>query len=121
VREKAEREKAKIAFATIDMREEVRDWEAPWDLQSGAEHVLIRFGIATRFTELVENPLHTGPYNLEKADWPRFRNRLKQFATPVLALYYSQNSWTNEEIDILAKEMQECIQKAADQSIPLIH
>jgi hypothetical protein len=53
--------------------------------------VLIRFGIATRFTELIENPLHTRLYNLEKADWPRFRNRLKQFATPVLALYYSQN------------------------------
>ena len=54
--------------------------------------MLIRFGIATRFTELIENPLHTRPYNLEKADWPRFRNRLKQFATPVLALYYRQNS-----------------------------
>jgi hypothetical protein len=53
--------------------------------------VLIRFNIATRFIKLVENPLHTKPYNLEKADWPRFRNRLKQFATSVLTLYYSQN------------------------------
>jgi hypothetical protein len=51
--------------------------------------VLIRFGIATRFTELVENPLYTGPYNFEKADWSRFRNRFKQFAIPVLALYYN--------------------------------
>jgi hypothetical protein len=71
------------------MREKVRDWEAPWNLQSGAEHVLIRFNITTRFTELVENPLHTRSYNLEKTNWPRFRNRLKQFATPVLTLYYS--------------------------------
>jgi hypothetical protein len=78
-----------LAFATKDMREEVRDWEVFWDLQLRVEHVLIRFGIVIRFIELVENPLHTGPYNLEKADWPRFRNRLKQFATPVLALYYS--------------------------------
>jgi hypothetical protein len=74
------------------MRDEVRNWEALWDLQSEADHVLIRFRIATRFTELVENPLHTEPYNLEKANWPRFRNHLKQFATPVLALYYSQSS-----------------------------
>jgi hypothetical protein len=74
------------------MREEVKDWEVSWDLQLEAEHVLIRFGIVTRFTKLVENPLHTGSYNFEKADWPRFRNRLKQFAIPVLALYYSQNS-----------------------------
>ena len=81
-----------LAFATMNMREEIRDWEAPWDLQSRAEHVLIRFRITTRFTELVENPLHTGPYNFKKVDWPRFRNRLKQFAIPVLALYYSQNS-----------------------------
>jgi hypothetical protein len=51
--------------------------------------VLIRFRIATRFIELIKNPLHIGLYNFEKADWPRFRNRLKQFATPVLALYYS--------------------------------
>jgi hypothetical protein len=57
-----------LAFVTMDMRGEVRDWEALWDLQSEAEHVLIRFGIATRFTELIENPLYTGPYNLEKAD-----------------------------------------------------
>jgi hypothetical protein len=71
--------------------------------------VLIRFGIATRFTKLVENPLHTGLYNLEKANWSRFRNRLKQFATPVLAFYYSQNSWTNDKIDLLVKEMQNCI------------
>jgi hypothetical protein len=104
----------------MDMRQEVRDWEAPWELQSKAEHVLIRFRIATRFTELIENPLHTGPYNLEKANWPRFRDRLKQFATPVLALYYSQNSWTNDELDLLAKEMQDCIQKTANQSIPLM-
>jgi len=54
--------------------------------------MLIRFGIAIRFIKLVENSLHTGPYNLKKADWLQFRNRLKQFATPVLALYYSQNS-----------------------------
>jgi hypothetical protein len=71
------------------MREEIRDWKVFWDLQSGAEHVLIRFKIATRFTKLVKNPLHTGPYNFKKINWPRFRNRLKQFATPVLALYYS--------------------------------
>jgi hypothetical protein len=58
---------------------------------------------------LVENPLHTGPYNLEKADWLRFRNRFKQFATPVLALYYGQNLWTNDEVDLLVKEMQGCI------------
>ena len=67
--------------------------------------MLIRFGIATRFTELIKNPLYTRPYNFKKADWSRFRNRFKQFAIPVLALYYSQNSWINDEIDLLAKEM----------------
>jgi hypothetical protein len=71
--------------------------------------VLIRFGIAIRFTELVENPLHTELYNLEKADWPRFRNRFKQFAIPVLALYYDQNLWTNDKVDLLVKEIQGCI------------
>jgi hypothetical protein len=67
--------------------------------------VLIRFEIAIRFIELIENPLHTGLYNFKKADWPRFRNRLKQFAIPVLTLYYSQNLWTNNEIDLLVKEI----------------
>jgi hypothetical protein len=82
--------------------------------------VLIRFNIAIRFTELVENPLYTGPYNLKKADWSRFRNRLKQFATPVLTLYYNQNSWTNDKVNLLVKEMQGCIQKVTNQSIPLM-
>jgi hypothetical protein len=67
--------------------------------------VLIRFGIVIRFTELIENPLHIGLYNFKKADWSRFRNRFKQFATPVLALYYSQNLWINDKLDLLAKEM----------------
>jgi hypothetical protein len=71
--------------------------------------VLIRFGIAIRFIKLIKNPLHTGPYNFEKANWPRSRNRLKQVVIPVLTLYYSQNSWTNNEIDLLVKEMQDCI------------
>jgi hypothetical protein len=71
--------------------------------------VLIRFKIVIRFTELIKNPLHTGLYNFEKADWPRFRNRLKQFATPVLALYYGQNSWTNSKVDLLIKKMQNYI------------
>ena len=52
----------------MDMREKVRNWEIFWDLQLKAEHVLIRFEIATRFIELVKNPLHTKPYNFEKAD-----------------------------------------------------
>jgi hypothetical protein len=50
-----------LAFATMDMREEIKNWKAFWDLQSGVEHVLIRFEITIKFTELVENPLHTGP------------------------------------------------------------
>ena len=106
-----------LTFATMDMREEVRDWEAPWELQGGSDHVLISFGISTRFTELVENPLHTGPYNFKQADWPQFRNLLKRFATPVLALYYSKDKWTNEETDLLALELQRCIQPLMRQSI----
>jgi hypothetical protein len=51
--------------------------------------VLIRFRIVIRFIKLVENPLYIRLYNLEKADWPRFCNRFKQFVIPVLALYYS--------------------------------
>jgi hypothetical protein len=82
--------------------------------------VLIRFGIVIRFIELIKNPLHTGPYNLEKVNWSRFRNRLKQFATPVLTLYYSQNLWTNDKLNLLIKEIQSYIQKAANQSIPLL-
>jgi hypothetical protein len=50
------------------MYEEVRDWEVPHESQISAEHVLIRFGVIIRFTELMENPLYTGPYNLEKAN-----------------------------------------------------
>jgi hypothetical protein len=44
--------------------------------------MLIRFKIITRFIKLIKNPLYTKSYNLKKADWPRFCNRLKQFATP---------------------------------------
>ena len=78
-----------LAFETAEMHEEIRDWEIPHDLQIGAEHVLIRFGIITRLIELVENPLHTGPYNFDKANWKRFRNLLRQFATTVLEQYYN--------------------------------
>jgi hypothetical protein len=52
----------------MNIREKIRDWETLWDLQLKAEHVLIRFGIAIRFTELIKNPLHTEPYNFEKVN-----------------------------------------------------
>ena len=71
--------------------------------------MLIRFEIAIRFIKLIKNPLHIRSYNFEKVDWSRFRNRLKQFAVPVLALYYSQNLWINDELDLLIKEMQNYI------------
>ena len=81
--------------------------------------MLIRFGIIIRFTELVENPLHTGPYNFDKANWERFRNLLRQFATTVLEQYYNWDDWSDEGLEFLAIEMQRCIQRAADESIPL--
>jgi hypothetical protein len=71
------------------MYEEIRDWETLHDLQISAEHVLIRFGVIIRFIELVENLLYTGPYNLEKANWDRFRNLLRRNVTAVLELYYN--------------------------------
>jgi hypothetical protein len=98
-----------LAFATAEMYEEIRNWEVSHESQIGAEHVLIRFGVTTRFTELVENPLYTGPYNLEKANWDRFRNLLKRNATAVLELYYNCDDWSNEGLDRLANEMQRCI------------
>jgi hypothetical protein len=67
--------------------------------------VLIRFGVIIRFTELVENPLYTGPYNLEKANWDRFRNLLRRNVIAVLELYYKCDNWNNEGLDRLANEM----------------
>jgi hypothetical protein len=98
-----------LAFAIAEMYEKVRDWEVLHELQIGAEHVLIRFGVIIRFTELVENPLYTGPYNLEKANWDRFRNLFRRNATAVLELYYNCDDWSNEGLDRLANEMQRCI------------
>ena len=71
------------------MYEKVKNWETLHDLQIGAEHVLIRFGVTTRFTELIKNSLYTGPYNLEKANWDRFRNLLKRNAIIILDYYYN--------------------------------
>jgi hypothetical protein len=87
------------------MYEEIRDWEISYDLQIGVKHVLIRFGVIIRFTELVENPLHTGLYNLEKANWDRFRNLLRRNVITVLELYYNCDDWNNEDLDLLVNEM----------------
>jgi hypothetical protein len=107
-----------LAFVIAEMYEEVRNWEIPHELQIGAEHVLIRFGVITRFTELVENPLYSGPYNLEKANWDRFRNLLRRNAITVLDLYYTCDNWNNESLDLLVNEIQHYIQQAADELIP---
>jgi hypothetical protein len=107
-----------LAFATADMFTEVRDWEASWELHTGSNHVLIRFGIATRFTELVENPLCSAPYNFDKADWARFHNCLITYSSTVLEQYHSSTNHTEEGYERLATAMQECIRKAADESIP---
>ena len=78
-----------LSFVTQRLHSKISDWYIDESNASGSDHELIRFSIRTEATRLVENPIHTGYFNLNKADWKVFSEALISEAQDINFLYLS--------------------------------
>ena len=103
-----------LAFATQKLYSLISDWHIDESNASGSDHEIIKFYIRTNATELVDNPLCSEHFNLNKADWKKFSEYL---------LIESQNvdfSHLNSisKLNSAALQLQNLIYAAAEKSIP---
>lgn len=93
----------------------IENWKV-YDGEVSSDHRLITFDVLYNRNESENiSQLDTVGYNIEKANWTRFEERLEELFTE-----YSLNTWVNsrEDLDRRIKALNEVILKAADYAIP---
>src|SRR4030095_14651400 len=64
-----------LTFATKDIESQV-EWYIEEEACSGSHHEILRISIAIELTEYLIDPIKEDRYNLEKADWKKFKEIL---------------------------------------------
>ena len=100
-----------LSFATQKLYSLISDWHIDEDNATGSDHELIRYYIRTKATELVDNPICSEFFNVNKADW-------KLFAENLLLQASSLDFSSISDLDAAAKSLQDSIYAAAEKSIP---
>ncbi len=108
-----------LAFATQNLYSLISDWHVDENNASGSDHEIIKFNIRTKATELVENPLCSEFFNLNKADWKLFSEELLIQAQNIdFSHLYSNYSISQlNELNSAALVLQNIIYVAAEKSI----
>jgi len=65
-----------LSFATQKLYHLVSDWHIDESNASGSDHEIIKFYIRTNAIKLVDNPLCSQFFNLNKADWKLFSEEI---------------------------------------------
>jgi exonuclease III len=60
-----------LGFASKKIEENILDWEI-LEENTGSDHEIIQFSILTKNSITFENPIISGPFNFDRADWPKF-------------------------------------------------
>jgi hypothetical protein len=111
-----------LAFATQNLFSQIFDWHVDENNASGSDHEIIKFNIRTKATELIENPLHSEFFNVKKADWKLFSEKLLIEAHNIdfsHLLYSDQPVFSQlNELNTAALALQNIIYAAAEKSIP---
>jgi len=107
------------------------DWEIDKGIASGSDHEILLYSIVLSNDDLIANPAYQMPYNLEKADWKAFSEKLIELdQSPKLRWEYQENigpEWEDGpdiELDFdlglenEALKLQKIIKTAAEASIP---
>jgi len=109
-----------LTFATRNLNNSLKiSWEIDKQKVSGSDHEIILFSVNIDNGNLVENPLYSNQFNLEKADWKNFEKDLINLANKD----EFQSQLDNSEISHLvlkqeAEKLRDIILKAAEKNIP---
>jgi hypothetical protein len=66
-----------LVFISPRLRQKHIEWEIDHEIASGSDHEILLYSIVES-NNLVQNPIYDMPYNLEKADWKVFSQKLLQ-------------------------------------------
>jgi ribonuclease HI len=110
-----------LVFTSIGLQNRYIEWEINQETASGSDHEILLYSILGD-ENLVENPTYQMLYNLEKADWKAFSEKLLQldqnleFQWKYIESQAEDN--LDERLEAEALNLQRIIQIAADSSIP---
>lgn len=109
-----------LTFATKELNNSMLiNWEIDEGKVSESDHEIILFSINIDNGNLVENSVHNGQYNFEKADWKMFSEELllwsnkEEFLSKINDSQISETLLENE-----AEKLRDIILKAANKAIP---
>jgi len=118
-----------LVFISQGLSSKHIDWEINPEIASGSDHEILLYSIVES-DDLVENPAYKMHYNLEKADWKVFSQKLLELdQTPEFKWDYHEIGPIREsgaEIELNfdkgledeAIKLRDMIEKAAEASIP---
>src|SRR5215469_13215936 len=119
-----------LVFISQGLQSKHIDWEINHEIASGSDHEILLYSIVESNKSLVENPVYQIPYNLEKADWKKFSQKLLELdqGSDYRWDYHETNlDWEAEpdiELDFdlglenEATKLRDMIKTAAEASIP---
>jgi Endonuclease-reverse transcriptase len=121
-----------LVFMSERLAREAIEWDIKDELASGSDHEILIYSILDS-RALVQNPIYQAPYNLQKADWKAFSEKLQELDLeprfqgvlgPGLGLEPEPELELDPDLDYhigLEEEainLQEIIKIAAEHSIP---
>jgi hypothetical protein len=100
-----------LVFTSIGLQSKYIEWEINQELASGSDHEILLYSILGE-EDLVANPNYKMPYNLEKADWKAFSEKLLELnQSPKFQWKYidsravnSLDQGLNQDIELLGLE-----------------
>ena len=95
------------------------NWQIKENEHSDSDHEVIQFSITTEDIELVESPFNAA-FNIQKANWPEFRQQLKQESTSFLKdlqQVANKQSFTLKKMKDIACQLRDLIIGAANNNI----
>jgi hypothetical protein len=114
-----------LVFISPRLGQKHIEWEINHEIASGSDHEILLYSIVES-NNLVQNPIYDMPYNLEKADWKVFSQKLLELdQSPEFKWGYIESE-PDADLDLHhrlgleqeALNLQNIIKMAADSAIP---
>ena len=111
-----------LSFATQKLYHQISDWHIDESHASDSDHEVIIFYIRTATTELINNSLCSEHFNLKKADWKLFSEKLVLQAQNIdfshlHSIHSIQSKSDLNALNTAALQLQNIIYAAAEKSI----
>lgn len=106
-----------LTFISPELNTNQTEWFIDKEEDSGSDHELIKFSIDFRLENLVENPIHSSQYKLDKADWDKINKDLEKMKLES-QFQWNITEYTAENLENEANKLEKLILTVINQNIP---